>query len=445
MAKRKIDGLVRHAAELLTCRGPAEGVRGEALRAVESIRDGAIAFHDGRIVAVGDTATLEREYEAAEDIDASGRLVTPGLVDPHSHLLYGGTRHEEHEARVTQRTPARRLDGGIRYTVRRTREASDEALVAQAMRDLDVMLLHGTTTLEAKTGYGLETGAELRLLRLTAGLRHAIDVVPTFLPLHVLPEEYAERREAFVAAALDALPAAAPLARYCDVSCDPICFTYDECLRVGQAARALGMRIRVHADQFGDARGGECAAALEASAADHLDYTSDAGFRAMAAAGTVATFLPGVTLHMCEMTPRFAGAGLAPAEKPFMPMVVRRALEAGVVAALSTDYNPGSCPTPSMQMVMALAARLFRLGYAEIWHMCTLNAARALDLAHDRGSLETGKRADVVVWDVPEHGMVINRFGINLADTVIAAGRVAVRGGRLVPSSCPTAKELACH
>ncbi len=445
MAKRKIDGMVRHAAELLTCRGPAEGIRGEALRAVESIMDGAVAFHQGRIVAVGDSAALESQFEATQDIDATGRLVTPGLVDSHSHLLHGGTRHQEFEARATQRTPAARLDGGIRFTVRKTREASDEALVAQAMRDLDVMLLHGTTTLEAKTGYGLEGAEELRLLRLTAALRHPVDVVPTFLPLHVLPEEYTARRDAFIAAALDVLPAAAPLARYCDVSCDPICFTYDECVRVGEAARALGMKIRVHADQFGDARGGEAAATLGASAADHLDYTSDAGFRAMASAGTVATFLPGVTLHMCEMTPRFAGDGLAPAEKSFMPLVVRRALYAGAVAALSTDYNPGSCPTPSMQMVMALAARLFRLGYAEIWNMCTLNAARALDLAHDRGSLEPGKRADIVVWSVPSHGMVINRFGVNLVDTVVAGGRVAVRGGALVPSSCPSAKELTCH
>lgn len=191
------------------------------------------------------------------------------------------------------------------------------------------------------------------------------------------------------------------------------------------------MKVRLHADQHGDARGGLAAAALSASGADHLDYTTDEGFRAMAEAGTVATFLPGVTLHLCEMTPRFAGSALGEAEKPFLPLVVRRAIEAGVVAALSTDYNPGSCPTPSMQMVMALAARLFRLGYAEIWNMCTLNAARALDLSHDRGSIEAGKRADLVIWNVATHGMVINRFGVNLADTVIANGSIKVQHGRL--------------
>ncbi|MCZ7566413.1 MAG: imidazolonepropionase [Burkholderiales bacterium] len=431
MAKRNADVVIVHAAELVTCAGPPEGVRGAALQRLETIADGALAIRDGRILAVGPTAAVSRRYVAPVTIDASGRLVSPGLVDPHSHLLYGGSRHEEYEAKVTQRAPARRMDGGIRYTVRKTAAASDAELLEQAYADLDTMLLHGTTTLEAKTGYGLERDAELRLLRLTAGLRHAVDVVPTLLALHVLPDAYADRRADYLAAAVGALEEASGLATYCDVSCDPLCFTFDECMQVGAAARAAGMKIRVHADQFGDAGGALAAARLHASAADHLDYASDAGLRAMAAAGTVATFLPGVTLHMCEMTPRFADGALADAEKPFMPLVVRRAIEAGVTVALSTDYNPGSCPTPSMQIVMALAARLFRLGYAEIWNMCTLNGARALDLAADRGSLEAGKRADIVVWNVPGHGMAINRFGVNLADTVIANGAVVVEGGRL--------------
>ena len=425
------DLLIVNAAELLTCRGAVDGVRGAALQEIDRIEGGALALAGGRIAAVGTSDEIRARYAAPRTIDATGALVSPGFVDPHSHLLYGGSRHEEHEAKITQRAPARGMEGGIRFTVRRTREASDAALVAQAMGDLDTMLLHGTTTLEAKTGYGLERDQELRLLGLTAGLRHAVDVVPTFLPLHVLPEAYEGRREAWLDVAEEALGEASRLARYCDISCDPVCFTYDECLRIGRAARALGMGIRVHADQFGDARGAQLAADLAAAGADHLDFASDEGFRAMARSGTVATFLPGVTLHMCEMTPRFAAGGLGEAEKPFMPLVVRRAIEAGATVALSTDYNPGSCPTPSMQMVMALAARLFRLGYAEIWQMCTLNAARALDLSADRGSLEVGKRADIVIWKVPQHGMVINRFGVNLVDTVIAQGNIVVEQGRL--------------
>lgn len=431
MAKRNVDRMIVHAAELLTCSGPAEGLRGAALQRIDAIADGALAIHDGRIVAVGTTTAIAAAYSAGDVLDATGRLVSPGFVDPHSHLLYGGTRHEEYESKVTQRAPAQRLDGGIRFTVRKTRETSDAALVAQGLADLDTMLLHGTTTVEAKTGYGLDAGSELRLLRLTAGLKHAVDVVTTYLPLHVLPADHEERRGEYLAQMLGTLDAAKDLARYCDVSCDPVCFTYDECVSFGNEARKRGLKIRLHADQHGDARGGLAAAALQASSADHLDYTSDEGFRAMARSGTVATFLPGVTLHLCEMTPRVAEGRLETAEKPFMPMTVRRALDAGVVAALSTDYNPGSCPTPSMQMVMALAARLFRLGYAEIWNMCTLNAARALDLSRDRGSLEAGKRADVVIWNVASHGLVVNRFGINLVDSVLASGKIVVRNGRL--------------
>lgn len=408
MAKGNADSLILNAAELLTCRGPQSGLTGKAVQEVHIVPNGAIAISGGRIAAVGSTEEIRDRFEAREVIDATGRLVTPAFVDPHSHLLYGGTRHEEYEVKVTGRGQVK-LDGGIRYTVSRTRQTSDAALVEQALRDLDIMLAHGTTTLEAKTGYGLESEEELRLLRLTASLRHTVEVVPTFLPLHVLPDAYKEKRTSFIEMMRKALPEAKTLARYCDVTCDPIGFTYDECLEVGEAARALGMKLRVHADQMGDARGALLSARLQATAADHLDYASDEGLHAMAKAGTVATLLPGVTLHMLEVH-----------EKPFMAQLARRAVDAGCVVALSTDYNPGSCPTQSMQMVMQLAARLFRLGYAEIWNMCTLNAARALDLAHDRGSLEPGKRADVVLWSVPSHGMVINRFGVNLVHKVLS-------------------------
>ena len=444
MAKGNADLLVLHAAELLTCAGAPVGIRGADLGYVTTIADGALAIGDRRILAVGTSAQIARSYSAPRTIDARGRLVSPGFVDPHSHLLHGGTRHHDYEAKLTQRADCAGLEGGIRYTVRRTRETSDEQLLERAGADLDVMLAHGTTTLEAKTGYGLSCEQELRLLRLTAGLEHAVDVVPTFLALHVLPEDYAQRRADWIADVITALPQAARLASWCDVSCDPLCFTYEECLRVGEAARALGMKIRMHADQNGDARGALLAARLHAAAADHLDYASADGLRAMAHSGTVATLLPGVTLHLTEMTPGLRAGVLAAAQKPFMPLLARRAIDAGAVVALSTDYNPGSSPTRSMQMVMQLAARLFRLGYAEVWNMCTLNAARALDLAHDRGSLEPGKRADVLVWSVPEHGMVVDRFGTNLVDTVIAAGRIVVEGGRLAgPSHAPL--EAACH
>jgi imidazolonepropionase len=428
----KVDLIVRGAGELLTCAGPSSGVAGPAVSQLEVIRDGAVAINGGRIVAVGSSPDIERAFTALETLDADGALVTPAFVDPHSHLLYGGTRHLEHEAKATGRSIGNGLQSGINYTVRRTREASDEALVSQALIDLDVMLAHGTTTLEAKTGYGLDRDTEMRLLRLTRGLRHTVDVVTTYLGAHVLPAEYEGRTAEYLNLVLDLLPEASKLAEYCDVCCDPVSFTYDECLRVGKAAKAYGMEIRVHADQTGDADGAQLAADLGAHSADHLDYTSDRGFAAMAKAGTVGIIFPAVTLHMCEMTPKAKDGALTPADKPFMPQMARRAIDSGCTIALSTDYNPGSCPTPSMQIVMQLAARLFRLSYAEIWNMCTINAAASLGRGQDRGSLAPGKRADIIVWKVPEHGLVINRFGVNLVDKVLASGKIVVTDGQVV-------------
>jgi imidazolonepropionase len=362
-------------------------------------------------------------------VDARGGLVTPGLVDCHSHLVFAGSRHVEYEQLVTgEATPGKRLEGGIRYTVARTRAASAAALATQARRDLDLMLAHGTTTVEIKTGYGLDRDTELRMLRVIHGLRtHPVDVVPTYLGAHVLPVEYAERRDAYVQLVIDTLPAARRLAEYCDVWCDTIAFTAEETERIGRAALALGYRLRLHADQVGDAGGAELAARLGASSADHLDHVGAAGIRALADSGVVGVLLPSVTYHMMEMTPKLEGGQLVPAPKTSWPALVRRMIEAGMRLALSADYNPGTSPTPSMQSVMQLAARLYRLGYAEIWHMATINAAHALDRAADRGSLEPGKRADLVVWRVPEHGMVINRFGTNLVDAVVKDGRVVWR------------------
>ncbi len=426
--KETVDLTILHASELLLCSGPFEGVRGEALDRLETISDGALAVDEGKIVALGSTGTVTERYVGRQVIDASGRLVTPGLVDAHTHLVFAGSRHDEWEDKVLGRA-ASGMGAGIMRTVRRTRESDDDSLAAKALLDLDLMALHGTTTAEAKTGYCLSAEGELRLLRLLAGLNHPVDVVPTFLGAHAIPSEYENRRSDYVQLVIELLKDASGSAEYCDMCCDPACFTAEECVRIGTAAIERGMRVRVHADQTGECGGALAAARLKAVSADHLDYTTDEGFAAMAEAGTVATLLPGVTHHLMEMTPKCSGDELVPAEKPFMPLVARRAIRAGGVVALATNYNPGSCPCLSMQETMRLAARLFRLSSAQIWNMCTINAARALERSHDRGSLEVGKRADIVIWSVPEHGMVLNRFGVNLAETVIARGRVIVRSG----------------
>lgn len=423
--------LVVRNATVLTCAGPIAGARGEDLAHLHVVHRASVATSRGLITAVeaDDDFGL---VSASETIDAGGRLVTPGFVDPHSHLLHSGSRAHELEARVAGASPG--MGMGIAYTAERTAMAADEQLVEQALRDLDVMLAHGTTTLEAKTGYGFTRDEELRLLRLTAGLRHPIEVIPTFLGAHVLPPEYAGRRDAFVELVIETLAEAREHAEHCDVACDPASFNRGECERIAEAAGDLGFGLHVHADQTGDADGARFAAQAGALSADHLDHISEAGVRALSQSSTVAVLLPGVTLHMLEMTPGLRDGSLVPPPKPFMPLVARRLIDAGALVALSCDYNPGSCPSPSMQLMMQLGARLFRLSTAEAWHMATINAAAALGLAADRGSLEVGKRADIVIWCVEDPAAVLDRFGINLAAVIVKDGRVVARPAEIRPT-----------
>ncbi len=426
------DVLLANIGELVTCRSPRGYRRGETeLNELELIRDAAVAVEGGIVIEVGPTDDLmARLARNAQVIDARNRLVTPGLVDCHSHLLYSGSRHEEYSTLVSNtRTPGKNLGGGIRYTVERSRAASSEELLDQATRDLDTMLEHGTTTLEVKTGYGLSGPQEKRFLELQAALQHEVSLARTFLGAHVLPDEYAEDRESYVQLVISLLTTAKEFAEFCDVCCDPIGFTYDECLRMGRAALDLGLKLKVHADQTGWAGGTELAVELGATSVDHLDYASDAAIAALAGSQCVGVLLPAVTFHMLEMTPVPTNGRWVGPQKPFMPELARRLVREGVIVALSCDYNPGTAPTLNMQTTMQLASRLYRLSYAEIWHMCTINAAKALALEDTVGSIEVGKRADLVVWQVAEHGQVVNRFGTNLVDTVLKDGRVVVTGG----------------
>lgn len=412
-----VDLVVRGAHELLTCAGPATGMRRPV--ALEVIEHGAVAVHDGTIVAVGPTTDIDARYRAASTVDATGRLVTPGLVDPHTHLVHAGSRHHEWEHRVAG-TPWTGRPSGIAATVAATRAATDDELTAHALADLDVALAHGTTTLEAKSGYGLDRDTEARLVRIAAHLDHAVEVVPTFLGAHVVPPEMAERRDEYVQQVIEMLPEVRPLTQWCDVWCDPVAFTPGEAERILAAARSAGLGCRVHADQTGWVGATGLAVHLGAASVDHLDEVSDADLARLGPSDTVAVLLPGCTLHLLQAGERD------------WPAWTRRVVDSGAVVALSTDYNPGSCPTLSMPMIMALAARLYRMRTAEIWYAVTLNAAAALRRADRLGSLTPGAQADLVLWSVPEHGMVVHRFGANLVDTVVKRGRVVVSGGAVV-------------
>ncbi len=392
-----------------------------------------VACWEGRILAVGPRDAVERFLEAEgypigrfQRLDAQGGTVTPGLVDAHTHLLFGGTREGE---LVLRQQGAGYLDilaagGGILSTVAATRAASADELAAHGRRWLDEMLGHGVTTIEAKSGYGLDLPTELRLLEVAfrLGREGPIDVLPTYLGAHAVPPEFRERpdgTEAYVRSILEEqLPgvAAQGRARFCDVFCEEGVFTADQSRRILLAARALGMAPRLHADELAPSGGAELAAEIGALSADHLAVPSEAGLAALAEAAAtetpvVATLLPATTWFLMA-------DHAAPA---------RTHIEAGVPVALGTDFNPGTSPTPSLPLVMTVACLSLRLTPAEALTAVTVNAAHALGLGDEIGSLEPGKAADLVVWRVPSAAQIPYWPGADLVRTVVKRGKAVLQ------------------
>lgn len=438
--KITVDLLVIHAAELLTARTPGSlPARGAQLDVLDVIADGAVAIRDGRIVAVGTTSELIATYTAAHVEDASGRLVSPGFVDPHTHLLYGGTRHGDWEGKVLEE-PSLGIGGGILSTITGTRAASDADLLADGRAVLDDLLVHGTTTVEVKSGYGLERSEEVRLVRLADELDHPARIVSTYLGAHMVPDEYRTDRAGYVDEVIATLPEIAPLVDSVDVACDPISFTATESRQIAEAARALDLPLRFHADQTGDAGGTALAVEFEALSVDHLDEVSDAGLAALAVSNTVGVVFPTANAHLLDMT-----SSLLPGGRPAKDLAAwaKRVRDSGAALALSTDFNPGTSPCSSMQLVLQLAARLYRWSYAQVWHMATINAASALGLASEIGSLDVGKRADFVMWEVPNHGAVVHRLGSNLVHRVYRDGVLIAERGRVLPRKSATPAEVA--
>lgn len=431
----QIDLIVAHAGELLTCEGPSTGLAGKALDHATIIPDGAIAVKDGRIAAVGESDEILARHQAAQVVDAGGALVSPALVDPHTHLMHMGSREAELDARATGRDRGEGIStGGIRSTIAATSGATDVALTHHGLRALDAMALHGTGTVEAKTGYGTDMQAELRLLRLTKVLdaQHALKVIPTFLGAHIPPES---GREAFVQSVIDAMPQAAGIARFCDIACDPACFTFEESDHIAAAATECGLKLRIHANQAGPWRGLELAAKWHAATADHGDFATIKELQALRQANTALVLLPGTNFHLMEMVGRVEADEIQSATKPHLPLIAARMQQAGCLAAAGTNYNPGSSPCLSQQMIMQLLSRLFRLGFAASWHMVTLNAAVTLGLADRIGSIEPGKDADFIIWDVERHGQVIDRFGSNHVRDLWLKGQQVVADRNLTASA----------
>jgi imidazolonepropionase len=392
-----------------------------------------VACWEGRVIAVGPRSEVEREVEADgyplsrfARLDVDGGVVTPGLVDAHTHLLFSGTR--EHELLLRQRG-AGYLEilaggGGILSTVAATRTATQERLHAHGRRWLDEMLTHGTTTIEAKSGYGLDLPTELRLLEVAwkLGQEGPIDVVPTYLGAHAVPPEFRGRpegTEAYVRHVIDEqLPgvAAHGRARHCDVFCEQGVFTADQSRRILEAAAGYGMTSRLHADELAPSGGAELAAEIGALSADHLATPSDEGVDALAEAAAterpvVATLLPATTWFLMK---DHAAPG-------------RRFIDAGIPVALGTDFNPGTSPTPNLQLVLSLACLELRLTPTEALVAATVNAAHAIGLGDEVGSLEPGRQADLVVWRVASAAQIPYFPGADLVDVVIKRGRVVHR------------------
>jgi imidazolonepropionase len=379
-----------------------------------AIDDGAIAARDGEIAWLGRRSDLPAAPEqlAERTIDAGGRWITPGLIDPHTHLVFGGDRVADFERRIAGQNyfAAARGGSGIAHTVAMTRAADEETLYRSAAQRMRAMIANGSTTVEVKSGYGLDVETELRLLRVARrlGRELGVSVRTTYLGAHVVPPEYADRRGAYLALVCDEmLPQIAreKLADAVDVFCDTIAFSPAESARVLDAARRLGLPVKVHADQIADTGAAALAAEHGALSADHLEHTGDAGVAALARAGTVAVLLPGAFYYLRETA------------KP--PITALRAH--GVPIALATDCNPGTSPVTTLPTVLNLACVLFGLAPEEAVAGVTRNAARALGL-DDRGVLRPGMRCDLALWDVASPGELCYWLGSSRCAGVVAGG-----------------------
>lgn len=416
---RECDLIIHGAGQLLTCASPDGPKKGSAMLDLGIIEDGAVAVVDGKIAAVGKSAEILSEYKSDNVHDAEGRVVLPGFVECHTHLVYAGDRLNEFELKIkgAEYLEILAAGGGILSTVRQTREASMSDLVEQSLPRLDKMMSHGVTTCEIKTGYGLDYATELKMLEaiIEISRSHPMDIVPTFLPAHAVPPEYKDRADEYVEVICEEmLPSVAelfdvkmaPAGIFVDVFCEKNAFDLAQSERVLRKAKGLGFGIKAHVDEFTNLGGARVALALGASSIDHLDAISEAEVRLLAASNTVGVVTPTVNFNFGSK--EYANA--------------RGLIDAGCAIAVSTDYNPGSAPCPSPLMAMAIAARYQKLLPAEAINGATVNGAFATGVAHQAGSIEVGKNADMLVCDTWDFRELVYEFGGDLINTVLKGG-----------------------
>lgn len=410
----RADILVTNANELLTIEGSESPRTKERMRDLGIIVNGAVAVKDGIIVGVGESDELRRRFSVGKSriINADGKVVMPGFVDCHTHLIFAGSRENEFEEKIkgTSYIEILKKGGGILSTVRATRRASKKELVAQGLRRLDRMLAYGTTTAEAKSGYGLTVKDEIKSLKAIDALNrtHPIDLIPTFLGAHAIPLEYKGRSNDYLNLIIkEMLPRVANLAEFCDVFCEKGVFSVPQARRLLRSASKLGLKPKIHADEIVRLGGTELAGELNAVSAEHLVKTSVNGMRALAEKGAIAVLLPGTPFVLMEK--EYADA--------------RRMIENGVAVAIATDLNP-NCYTESMQIIITLACLQMRMLPSEAIVASTINSAFAIEREKVVGSLEVGKKGDIIILDIENHKLLPYHFGVNLVEKVIKDGRI---------------------
>ncbi len=416
---KKATLIIKNIGQLITMQGPVPRL-GAEMKNLGLIENGGVGAAGNEIIAVGKSDDIEGKLDLAEGcrvVDAEKAVVTPGLIDPHTHPVFSKTRENEFEMRLLGKSymEIAASGGGIRASVRDLRNSNTAVLMQKSSQRLDNMLAFGTTTIEAKSGYGLSTESEIKSLEIIRDLNeiHSVDLIPTFLGAHEVPDEYRDKREDYIKLIIDEMiPQVVEnrLAEFCDIFCEDGVFNIEESRRIMQTAKDKGLKLKFHAEELACTGGAELAAELGAVSADHLVFISENGIKAIAKSGTVGVLLPGTCFSLGH-------SDYAPA---------RCMIESGVTVALSTDCNPGSSYTESLQMIISLAAINYKMTAAEAISAVTVNAACALDRGEAIGRLEENFPADLVIWNMSDYRELPYHYGVNLVNKVVKRGKVVV-------------------
>lgn len=411
----KIDLLIKDISELVCVSRSGEPLTGDRMHNLDIQTNSSVAIEKGKIIDIGASEELSRKYEPLKEIQGRGKVVTPGFIDPHTHPVFVHTRENEFEMRIQGKSYVEisQSGGGIRSTIRTTRTATIDELYYLAEKRLQKMLFMGTTTVEAKSGYGLTTLSELKQLEVIGKLDEnmPIDVIPTFMGAHEYPEEYKENHQAYIDILCEEmLPAVKEqgIAQYCDIFTEAHVYNIEESREVLTRARELGFRLKMHADEIEPMGGAELAAELNCTSADHLGKTDEKGIKALHNAGVLPVLLPATLFSLGSKN--YASA--------------RDMISEGLPVALATDFNPGSCNCNSMAFVMTLACLMMKMSPAEALAASTINAAAAINLEHLVGSITIGKQADLLIWDIPSYKHIPFHIGSSFPDVVIKKGKV---------------------